>query len=45
MLAVVLDAQAHNTRISELIEKENRSMTQWLVVLEQCIFGVKGVSG
>lgn len=44
LLAMVMDAQAQTNRIGDLIEKENRAMTLWMVELEKCLVGAPSVS-
>jgi hypothetical protein len=41
---MVMDAQAQTNRIGDLIEKENRAMTLWMVELEKCLVGAPSVS-
>lgn len=41
---MVMDAQAQSNRVADLIEKENRAMTLWMVELEKCLVDAPGVS-
>ena len=43
LLAMVMDAQAQSNRVTDLVEKENRAMTMWMVDLEKCLVGVPEV--
>lgn len=40
---MVMDAQAQTNRVGDLVERENRAMTLWMVDLEKCLVGASGV--